>query len=150
MDERHPTLTVLDFVTNLDGASPRDRTDESRWRNGVARSRCRLTKGKSSYEFFGGSTVPWFAGSRQLAGLNVTRQINSREYVDATTAVVSAPALVGGTVVARQLNVFQTVGLTERLNDRAAVQVRGGGGTSGLHGQAASSCKANASRPSPR
>ena len=44
----------------------------------------------------GARPCPGLRASRQVAGLNVTRQTNKREYIDATTAVVSVPVLAEG------------------------------------------------------
>jgi hypothetical protein len=134
------TITLLDFAATLDGGAAARITPSSHVGSFALRGAdLAMTDGKNAYEFFGGMTVPWFAASRQLAGVSVTRQQSERVYLDATTAAVSAPVLADATVVARQFNVFQTAGLTEWLNDRAAVQVRGGAGTSGVYGQAAAS-----------
>ena len=135
------TITLLDFTTNLDGGATARITPFSRAGAFSLRGAdvAIAGDGKTSVEVFAGSTLPWFTASRQVAGLTVTREHSDRLYVDATTASVSRPILTNGTRVGRQLNVFQTVGLTDRLSDRAAVQVRGGAGTSGVYGQAASS-----------
>jgi SdrD B-like domain len=133
-------FTILDFTTSLDGGALARITPSSRI--GVFSLRgadLTVARDKNSYELFAGTTLPLFAASRQLAGVTVTRQQNARTYIDATTAGVSAPQLIDGARVARQSDIFQTLGVTERLSDRAAVQVRGGAGTSGLYGQAASS-----------
>jgi len=115
------TFTVLDFVANLEGGAAARIAPSSHVGTFALRGAdLAVTSGKSSYEFFGGTTVPWFAASRQLAGMSLTRQHNDHVLIDATTAAVSAPILTNGTTVGRQFSVFQTVGLTDRLNERAA------------------------------
>ena len=134
------TITLLDFTTSLDGGLLARITPANRI--GVFSLRgadIAVTGDRNSYELFAGATLPLFAASRQLVGVTVTRQQSARTYIDATTAGISAPQLFEGTRIARHTDIFQTVGFTERVNDRTAVQLRGGAGTSGLYGQAASS-----------
>lgn len=134
------TLTLLDFVTDLDGGPAARITPSGRVGGFTLRGgNLAFIRGRNAYELFGGTTVPWFEASRQLVGLNVKHQENARVYIDATSGVISAPVLAGGTAIARDVNAFQTVGITERWSERVSGQVRGGVGTSGFYGQAASS-----------
>jgi hypothetical protein len=131
------TVQALDFVVNLDGGAPARMTPSSP--AGAVALRgvdAVVSRGKNSYELFGGTSLPWFAASRQLAGVNVSRQASSHLYIDSSTAVVRVPVLVDGIAAGRHVSVFQTVGVADRLSDRAAVQLRGGAGTSGYYGQA--------------
>jgi SdrD B-like protein len=135
------TLTILDFTTSLDGGPLARITPSSRMSVFSLRGAdvAVAGSGKNSYELFAGATLPWFSASRQLAGITITRQQDERTFVDFTTAGVRVPVLFDAARVARQSNLFQTVGLTERLSDRASVQMRAGAGTSGLYGQSAAS-----------
>ncbi|HEX7794469.1 MAG TPA: SdrD B-like domain-containing protein [Vicinamibacterales bacterium] len=135
------TLTILDFTTSLDGGPLARITPSTRMNVFSLRGADVIVRGsgKNSYELFAGATLPWFNASRQLAGFTVTRQQSDRTFVDFTTAGVSVPVPADATRVARRSSVFQTIGLTDRVNDRASVQMRAGAGTTGLYGQLATS-----------
>jgi hypothetical protein len=135
------TLTILDFTTSLDGGPVARITPSTRMSVFSLRGADVTVagSGKNSYELFAGATLPWFSASRQLAGFTVTRQQSDRTFVDFTTAGVSVPILSDAMRVARRSSVFQTLGLTGRLNDRASVQMRTGVGTTGVYGQLATS-----------
>jgi hypothetical protein len=135
------TLTLLDFTTSLDGGPLARITPTSRMSVFSLRGADVTVagNGKNSYEVFAGATLPWFSASRQLAGFTVTRHQSDRTFADFTTAGVSVPILSDATRVARRSSVFQTVGLTGRLNDLASVQMRAGAGTTGVYGQLATS-----------
>jgi len=151
-------LQMLDFVVDLDGGA-RSRVLPATPAGAFTLRGVDLAvdRGRNRYEFFGGTTVPWFAASRELAGVTLGRQQNDRVYIDATSSAVSVPVLAGGEPVSRQFSAFQTAGLTERLGDRVAVQIRGGAGTNGFFGQGAASYESerasafvSASRSSPQ
>ncbi len=134
------TLQLFDVIPNLDGGAESHIDHVAP--TGTISLRgfdALLGRGKTTYEFFGGRTLPWFAASRQLGGLTITRQQSDRVLLDATTSGGLAPVLQRGSVAGREFSAFQTVGMTKRLNDAAAVQVRGGAGTGGFYGHTAAS-----------
>jgi SdrD B-like domain len=131
------TFQLLDFIVDLDGGPAAHVAPVSPMGFALRGGSAVVSHGKNSYEAFVGSTLPMFAASRQLTGFSVARQSDERLRFDTTGAVVRAPVLVDGIAVAHQVSAFQTVGVTNRLNDRAAVQVRAGGGTKGAYGQGA-------------
>jgi hypothetical protein len=132
------TVQVLDVVVNLDGGAPARITPTAPVGGFAVRGADAIvSRGKNTIEAFGGTTLPYLAASRQLTGVNFSRQSSDRIYIDATTAAVRAPLLDKSIAVGHQVSAFQTVGVTDRLTDRAAVQVHGGAGSTGFYGQGA-------------
>src|SRR5262249_54731401 len=135
---------MLDFVVDVDGGI-RARVVSTAPTGGfsIRGLGATIVGGRNSYEVFGGATLPWFAAARQIAGINVSRQQTDRVYVDGTTAMVTAPLLTDGQVVDHQSSLFQTVGVTDRICERAAVQARVGGGTTGFLAQGSTTWQAD-------
>lgn len=92
-----------------------------------------LTRGVDRFEMFAGEAFPWSEASRQLVGLTVRHQATHRRLIDTATGAVRAPDTdLSGQ---RKTSMFQTVGLTERINERTSMQARVGIGHGGTFGQ---------------
>ena len=132
------TVQILDVVVNLDGGPAAQIAPAGSPASFALRGADVLVvAGKNSYETFGGTTLPWFAASRQLAGFTIARQVNDRVRLDGTTAAVRAPVMANGVTVGHQATAFQTFGVTDRISERSAFRLRAGAGNNGYHAEAA-------------
>ncbi len=135
----HLEVRALDFSASLIGGGPQPNLASS-FSDFVALrgASVSLNSGDNHYDFFAGTTVPFFylslGATRDVAGFTYRRKLTDNLNVFATTSYINAPLNFLGITPGRRNNYMQTSGFTWRM--RKGWVVQGAGGMSNHGGMA--------------
>ena len=124
---------ALDFTVNMVGAQGPERylgpysfTDTTELRGASVA----LKHGQNEYDFFGGTTVPYFfltlGATRDVLGFSFDRQQTEKLNLFATTSLIDAPADYLNTDSSRHNSVMQIAGASYRFNNHWLMRATGG------------------------
>jgi hypothetical protein len=124
----HLEVRAIDFNANLVGSGSQPSLASYSFSDFVALRGASVTlnRGDNHYDFFGGSTIPYYylslGATRDVAGFSFRRKQTADLDIFAATSYINAPLDFLGLDSGRRNNVMQDVGARWRINPELSVQ----------------------------